>query len=109
MLSIPGNSRIFICNRPQSMRKSFEGLSSIIEQLFPGELLSGAFFVFLNKQRDHMKILTWDLDGFIIFYKRLEKGIFHWKWNNINTLDRKSFLMMLEGIIPQKILKRYVK
>ena len=42
------------------MRKSFEGLSKEIEQFFPGELLSGAFFIFLNRYRDHMKVLFWD-------------------------------------------------
>jgi len=60
MLTIPGNTRIFICNYPLSMRKSFEGLSATVEQLFPGELFSGSFFIFLNRQRNHMKVLFWD-------------------------------------------------
>ena len=89
------------------MRKSFEGLSAAIEQLFPGELLSGAFFIFLNKFRNHIKILVWDGDGFIIWYKRLEKGTFPWKWNNITIIDRRSFLMLLEGIIPRRLERRY--
>lgn len=59
-----------------NMKKSFEGLSVVVDQLFPGELLSGAFFIFLNRGKDHMKILLWDKDGFVIWYKRLEKGTF---------------------------------
>jgi transposase len=106
---ISGNARLFICNYPLSMRKSFEGLSAVVEQLFPGELLSGAFFIFLNRQRDHMKVLVWDEDGFIIWYKRLEKGSFPWKWNDIITLDRRAFLMLLEGIVPKRLEKRYVR
>ena len=109
MLTIPGNARLFLYHTPISMRKSFEGLSGAVEQLFPGELLSGAFFIFLNKFRNHIKILVWDGDGFIIWYKRLEKGTFSWKWNNITTVDRRSFLMLLEGIIPRRLERRYVR
>jgi transposase len=84
------------------MRKSFEGLGVIVEQLFPGELLSGAFFIFLNRSRDHMKVLFWDRDGFVIWYKQLQKGSFACMTEN-NSLDRREFLMLLEGIIPKKI------
>jgi hypothetical protein len=42
MLTIPGNARLFICHHRVSMRKSFEGLSEIVEELFPSKLLSGA-------------------------------------------------------------------
>jgi transposase len=106
---VPGNARLFICHYPLSMRKSFEGLSTVVEQLFPGELLSGAFFIFLNRQRNLMKVLIWDSDGFVIFYKRLEKGTFPWKWDNITTLNRRTFLMLLEGIIPKRLEHRYVR
>ena len=50
-------AKIFLCKEPVSMHKSFEGLSTIIEQLFPGELLSGSLFVFLTRQRNCMKAL----------------------------------------------------
>ena len=100
MLTLP--VRIFLCKDPVNMRKSFEGLGAIIEQLFPGELLSGALFVFLNRQRNCMKALFWDRDGFAIWYKRLERGSFAVNVQN-NTLDRRAFLMLLEGIVPQKL------
>jgi transposase len=83
------------------MHKSFEGLGTIIEQLFPGELLTGALFVFLNRKRNCMKALFWDRDGFAIWYKRLEKGSFY--RNTQQSLDRREFLMLLEGIEPKKI------
>lgn len=100
MLALP--HRIFLCKDPINMRKSFEGLGAIIEQLFPGELLSGALFVFLNRQKSCLKALFWDRDGFAIWYKRLEKGSFHAHARG-NILDRREFLMLLEGITPQKI------
>lgn len=88
------------------MRKSFEGLGILIERLFPGELLSGALFVFLNKQRSCMKTLFWDRDGFVIWYKRLEKGSFA-RSMQYSALDRREFLMLLEGITPQKISPKF--
>jgi transposase len=100
MLTLP--AKIFLCKEPVSMHKSFEGLGTIIEQLFPGELLSGSLFVFLNRQRNCMKALFWDQDGFSIWYKRLEKGSFCRNTENHN-LDRREFLMLLEGIVPKKV------
>lgn len=107
MLSIPGNARLFFCGQPINIRKSFEGLSAIVEQLFPNELLSGSFFIFLNRRRDQMKVLFWDQDGFVIWFKRLEKGTFSWKWGDKTTIDRKTFVMLLEGITPKRIQPRY--
>jgi transposase len=107
MLSIPGNARLFICQYPVSMRKSFEGLSSLVEQLFPSELLSGALFIFLNRRKDHMKVLFWDKDGLVIWFKRLEKGSFVWEWREKKSLDRREFLMLLEGISPKRLQVRY--
>jgi len=107
MLTLPTNTRIFVCKDPISMRKSFEGLSNAVEQLFPGELFSGAFFIFVNRERNHMKVLFSDRDGFAIWYKRLEKGAFARTTQN-STLDRREFLMLLEGIEPRKIRSKFV-
>jgi transposase len=107
VLTIPGNARLFLCQYPVNMRKSFEGLSAIVEQLFPGELLSGALFIFLNRRKDHMKVLFWDKDGLVIWFKRLEKGSFAHKWGSEVFLDRRTFLMLLEGITPKRLQGRY--
>jgi transposase len=107
MLMLAAGARIFLCKDPISMRKSFEGLSAAVEQLFPGELFSGALFVFLNRERSHMKVLFWDRDGFAIWYKRLERGAFTRDTQN-NTLDRREFLMLLEGIEPKKIRSKFL-
>lgn len=107
MLTIPGNARLFICQHPVNMRKSFEGLSALVEELFPQELLSGALFIFLNRRKDHMKVLFWDKDGLVIWFKRLEKGSFAWKWESDNQIDRRTFLMLLEGVTPKRLQVRY--
>jgi transposase len=107
MLTIPGNAQLFFCQFPINMRMSFEGLSATVERLFPGELLSGAFFIFLNRQRNHMKALCWDKDGLVIWYKRLEKGTFTWTWGDTKLFDRREFVMLLEGIVPKRLQQRF--
>lgn len=107
MLTLHANSRIFLCKDPINMRKSFEGLSAIVEHLFPGELLSGALFIFLNRQRNYMKALLWDRDGFAMWCKRLERGSFLCTAQS-DKLDRREFLMLLEGIVPKKVRPKFL-
>jgi transposase len=40
--------------------------------------LSGALFVFINRRRNKLKLLTWERNGFVVWYKRLERDRFHW-------------------------------
>jgi transposase len=107
MLAIPGNARIFFFQKPVDMRKGIEGLSLLVETNSAGELTSGAYFVFINRLKDRMKVLYWDNDGFAIWWKRLEKGTFRLLGIDRNLIDRREFFMLLEGITPKKIQKRF--
>lgn len=107
MLAIAGNARIFFFQQPIDMRKGIEGLSVLIEKSCIGELTSGAYFVFINRVRDRMKVLYWDNDGFAIWWKRLEKGSFCLLGIDKALIDRREFFMLLEGITPKKVQKRF--
>lgn len=107
MLAITGNVKIFCHQSPVDLRKGFEGLSSLVEKSFGLELTTHAYFVFMNRQRDRMKVLYWDVDGLAIWYKRLEKGHFSKRGSNQVLIDRREFFMLLEGITPQRLQKRY--
>ena len=107
MLALPGNARIFFFRQPIDMRKGIEKLSALIEENCCGELLSGAYFVFINRTEDRMKVLYWDNDGFAIWWKRLEKGSFHLLGINKFLIDRREFFMLLEGITPKRVQKRF--
>ena len=107
MLNVSSSARLFLYQKPIKMHRSFEGLSAAVEDLFPGELFSGAYFIFLNRLKDHIKVLYWDGDGLVIWYKRLEKGSFLEKNYGKISMNRREFFMMLEGVIPQKIQRRY--
>jgi len=89
------------------MRKSFEGLSRFIEASHPGNLLTGALFLFLNRRRNLIKILHWDGDGFVIWYKRLEQGTFSGCFAGQDELSRQQFTMLLEGVVPRRLNKRF--
>ncbi len=60
------------------MRRGFDGLAEQVRQHLQADPLSGHVFVFRNKRGDRLKLLYWDEDGFVIVYKRLERGTFRW-------------------------------
>jgi transposase len=68
--------RIFVCTSPIKMSFSFDRLMGLAQQTFDQDPLSGHLFLFFSRKRDRLKILFWDVDGFCIWYKRLEVGVF---------------------------------
>ena len=68
--------RIFFCTTPTNMASSFDRLMGRAQEVFDQDPTSGHLFLFLNRARDRIKILSWDRDGFCIWYKRLERGTF---------------------------------
>jgi len=68
--------RIFLCTTPTQMTYSFDRLMCRAQEVFNQDPTSGHLFLFLNRNRDRIKILFWDRDGFCIWYKRLERGTF---------------------------------
>jgi len=77
MLRFEGKKVYLACGKTD-MRKSINGLSAIVEGSFRLDPFDGAIFVFCNRNRDRVKILEWDGDGFWLYFKRLEKGHFRW-------------------------------
>jgi transposase len=68
--------RVFVCTRHTDMRKSFDGLIGMVHEHLGQDPLSGHLFLFFNRRRDRVKILFWERDGLVIWYKRLEAGTF---------------------------------
>ena len=63
--------------------------------------LTGDVFVFVSRARTHIKLLYWDADGFVMYYKRLEKGRFDFPASEgaARELRRDEMLMLLEGVV----------
>lgn len=100
MLSLTSSHRYLLYGKPCDMRKSFDGLSGIVRSELGRNPLSGDVFVFLNKKRNHLKLLHWEADGFVLFYKRLEKGTFTppvSKGENA-SLSWPDLVLMIEGV-----------
>ena len=100
MIAIPSGVRIYLAMGPTDMRKGFDGLSMLAQEVLKQEPFSGHLFVFRGKRGDLVKVLYWDGQGFCLFAKRLEKGRFVWpitKEGSV-TLTPAQLSMLLEGI-----------
>lgn len=101
MIALAPTTRIFVHTEPTDMRKSFNGLSGIVKQHFKVDLFSGHLFVFFNRRRDYVKILSWDNDGLALWSKRLESGTFEKLVTTAQgsfEIDSAGFVMMLRGV-----------
>lgn len=78
MLNAAVVNRVYLARGSTDLRKSIDGLSIIVKEEFDLDPFSSSLFVFCNRQRDKLKILHWDHNGFWLYYRRLERGKFHW-------------------------------
>ena len=76
MLNFTHQTRVFLFLQPVDMRKSFRGLCQLAESVLKEDPSSGHWFAFVNRRGDRLKLLGWDGQGFWIWYKRLESGVF---------------------------------
>ena len=77
-LSLSAQAQIYIYTTSIDMRKSINGLIVILVDIFQKNPQQGDLFVFTNRHRNKIKILFWDNNGFVLYYKRLEKGRFNY-------------------------------
>jgi transposase len=69
-------SRIWLAAEPTDMRCSFDRLAERVRTVIGQDPLGNSLFVFRSRSGDRLKILCWDRDGFVLWYKRLEAGVF---------------------------------
>jgi len=76
MLDTGSGVRIYVATEPVDMRKSFSGLAGAVGKVLGKDPQSGTLFVFLNRRRNLLKVLSWDANGFCLLCKRLSCGAF---------------------------------
>jgi transposase len=86
------------------MRLSFDGLAGMVKSYFSMNAASGHLFVFFSRRRDRMKILFADSEGFVLYYKRLERGTFSWldelDLNDAGEMEASDFAIILATVNP---------
>jgi transposase len=100
MLSLSPATRVFLALRPIDGRKGFNGLYTLIKETLQQEPTSGFLYVFLNKRRNRLKILTYDGSGLILFTKRLDRGTYATpvgQGQSVN-LRPEELMLLLHGI-----------
>ena len=91
---------VYLHRAPVDMRKQMDGLSLLARDVIGEDPLSGALFVFVNARRNKLKILVWERNGFVIWYKRLERERFHWpraRAETVLTLNGEQLNWLLDG------------
>src|SRR2546430_14161861 len=69
-------TRIWLASEAADMRCGFDRLAERVRAVIGEDRLSGHWFGFHSRRGDWLKILYWDRDGFAVWYKRLEQGVF---------------------------------
>jgi len=97
---ISGVDHIYLACGYTDMRKSIDGLASCVKQSFQLDPFSNNLFLFCGRQRDRMKALLWEGDGFVLLYKRLESGKFQWPRTEAELKDItwQQFRWLMEGL-----------
>jgi transposase len=92
--------RIFIRPGYTDLRKAVNGLAALIQEKMEQDPLSGSVFLFCNKERRLLKAIWWDLNGFWLSQKRLEKEKFPWPCHEqaAEELNEEKVTMLLSGI-----------
>jgi transposase len=101
MLNSLDGAAVYLASGYTDMRKSIDALAALVSQDFELDLFSNSLFVFCNRDRDKLKILYWDHNGFWLYYRRLEKGRFRWpKVTSRQTLSisRRQLQWLLDGL-----------
>jgi len=106
MLTLPSSVRIYLAAGPVDLRKSIDGLGALARQR-EHDIFSGHLFVFTSRRGDRVKILAWDHGGFVLYYKRLERGRFRLPRVEPGAtevqLDATQLAMLLDGIDVKRV------
>jgi len=102
MLTFPSSVRIYLAAEPVDLGRGHDGLVAIVRGAWRLNPFEGHLFVFLGRRIDRVKILVWDRNGFVLYYKRLSKGRFRMpkipKSAVHVELDATTLAMLLDGI-----------
>jgi transposase len=107
MLHLNNSTVYYWYNGAADMRKSFDALCGIVNQHMQANILQGGVYIFVNRKRNQIKLLTWEGDGLAIYYKRLEKGVYELPVLNAShqsaSIDVVQLQLILQGIVLSSV------
>jgi transposase len=103
MMRPAGDVEVYLCREVVDFRKSINGLSILVEQHLGLDPFGPQLFVFCNRRRDKLKILYWERNGYVLWYKRLEQHRFPWlsrdpDKSHVVTMSGRELNWLLDGI-----------
>lgn len=110
MFSLGERHRYFLYRPATDMRKGFDGLSGVVRNELGMDPLSGDVFIFVNRRCTHMKLLLWEPGGFVLYYKRLERGRFEYPAllgsERGGVISWSALMLIVQGIELQSVRQR---
>lgn len=98
---------VYVFSHVTDMRKGFDSLARLVREYGGADVLDGGLFVFFSRRRDRVKVLCWDEDGFALFYKRLEAGVFRVEEKDeVVELSGAELRLILQGMELKRIKLR---
>lgn len=103
MLQLSKITNIYLAKDYVDFRKSIDGLVNIIHYEFNLDPYSQALFIFCNRNKDKLKIVHYDWNGFWLYYKRLDKDKFIWPdLEGTTSIELKDLHLFLSGLSIDK-------
>jgi transposase len=110
MLQLNSTAVYYWYNGFADMRKGFDALCGIVQQHMQSNVLHGGIYIFVNRKRTQIKLLTWEGDGLAIYYKRLEKGVYELPSitpsGSCASIDVIQLQLILQGIVLNSVKKK---
>jgi len=107
MLTLPSSVRVYIAAEPVDLRRGHDGLVALVRNTWKLNPFDGHLFVFLGRRLDRVKILVWDRNGFVLYYKRLSQGRFRMPPITAGAtrveMDATTLTMLLDGIDVRQV------
>lgn len=112
MIGLSYQHSYYLYDQVCDMRKGFDGLSGLVTNQMHSNPMDGSVYIFINRNRNRMKMLVYEQGGFMLYYKRLEQGRFEQLTPGSEgkiVLTWESLVMLIQGIKLGEIkrLKRY--
>jgi transposase len=110
MFTLTSSYQYYFYAGATDMRKGFDGLCGLVHHELGRRPMTGEVFVFVNRQRDKIKLLHWEQGGFVLYYKRLERGTFEVpkvkSGEKTCQITWSLLMLMIEGIMIEKSKQR---